>query len=409
MKKDILILLPDTIYINKLLRNQDIGIKTEEYNIYFKNIIHPFNPMWDIQVICKYGKNHGDMWRLTNYLEDEDEFDFELVIYDEYGEKVASKKSRVVMAERKPFANETTLLAIGDSMTRSQIYIEAVLKKLYNMKTVGTRSFSIMAHEGRGGWAYKQYLGAWTSVWGGVSPFLFPKGIDDYYGNMEFMNIIKDPNRTTYAYDGFTYEPIKDGQYFTENEKLYQLKDGKNILVSENPEFEPDFGKYLKRYNIKTPDVVSILMGANDLQICPYEESHERIEQYIANTKTMVDAIHRADKSIKVIINLPVLGAEQYCWGSQLGCVGSEKMYRFNIMNAGKRLLEEFDNKQSENIFISPMIMCLDTVNGFDNSTVKANVHSTATEVRQSNWVHPNNSGYYQMGDALASVIEYIR
>ena len=57
MKKDILILLPDTIYINKLLRNQDIGIKTEEYNIYFKNIIHPFNPMWDIQVNCKYGKN----------------------------------------------------------------------------------------------------------------------------------------------------------------------------------------------------------------------------------------------------------------------------------------------------------------------------------------------------------------
>ena len=78
-------------------------------------------------------------------------------------------------------------------------------------------------------------------------------------------------------------------------------------------------------------------------------------------------------------------------------------------MNAGKRLLEEFDNKQSENIFISPMIMCLDPVNGFDHSTVKANIHSAATEIRQSNWVHPNNSGYYQMGDALASVIEYIR
>lgn len=409
MKKDILLLLPGTIYINRPLRNQDIGAKPEEFNLYFRNLLLPYDPRWDIRVNCKYGQNLGDCWRLADHADGEDAFDLEIAVYDEYGERIASGKSRVEMVERKPHAPETTVLAVGDSMTRAQTYMECVLKKLYHVKTVGTRRFNNMAHEGRGGWAYKQYLTCFTSVWGGVSPFLFPEGVEDYYGNKEFMDIIADPARPTYAYDGFTFEPIRDGQYFTENGKLYRFLDGKNVLISESPVFKPDFAKYLARNRLPKPDVVSILMGANDLQLCSYEEAPEKIEQYIKDTTAMVDMIRRADARIKIIINLPVSGAGQYAWGMQLGCTGSEKAYRYTVMHACGRLLETFDGRQSENLFICPMALCLDPQNGFDSAPVKANLHAAATEMRQTNWVHPNTAGYYQMGDALASVIEFVR
>lgn len=408
---EILILLPDTIYINKMIRNQDIVTKPDEYNIYYKNIIQPYNEAWDIVIDCEIGKNLGHVWRLSNYLGEESEFDFELSIYDEYGKKLASKKSRIVLGERNIAPKQTKWMAIGDSMTYAQQYIDHVTKKLMNIKTVGTRSVDCnIYHEGRGGWAYKQYLNSYFYEFG-LSPFLFPKGIagKDYYGNMEFAEVLKKGDFPTYPYLGYPIEEISDGMYFTENKMLYRLQNGKKDLIDEAPEFEFDFVKYMERFNIETPDFVSLLMGANDLQVCPYGESEERINTYIENTKYIVDKIHEADSGINVVICLPVLGAEQYSWGMQLNCMGTEKMYRFNIMHASKKLLEVFDNRQNENIYIAPMIMCLDPIHGFDYDTVKANMYSESSVRVHSNWVHPNRTGYCQMGDAIASVIEYVR
>lgn len=52
----------------------------------------------------------------------------------------------------------TKVMFIGDSMTKSQSYIDHVVNKLYNVKTVGTRTYNNdVFQEGRGGWAYKTY------------------------------------------------------------------------------------------------------------------------------------------------------------------------------------------------------------------------------------------------------------
>ena len=93
----------------------------------------------------------------------------------------------------------------------------------------------------------------------------------------------------------------------------------------------------------------------------------------------------------------------------QLGCRATEKMFKFNIMHACKKLLEVFDNRQDENIILSPMIMCMDPVYGFPHSIVRSNLYSQMSESRHSNWVHPNEIGYKQCGDCLAAVIEHFR
>ncbi len=157
---------------------------------------------------------------------------------------------------------------------------------------------------------------------------------------MEFVESVKDPKNDTYLYYGYSFDEIQVGQYYARDMKLYQkMAEGEDLLISENPEFKFDFSKYMERFQLKKPQIISILMGANDLQLCPYEQSKGRIDR----------------------------------------------------------------------IYISPTLACIDPDNGFPYAYEKLNKYTEETAKSQSNWVHPNDSGYRQMGDALASVIEYIR
>ena len=121
----------------------------------------------------------------------------------------------------------------------------------------------------------------------------------------------------------------------------------------------------------------------------------------------MVLAIKELDSNIKIIINLPVCGGDQYSWGNALGCKGSAKQYDYCIKMASKALIDTFDNKKSEGIFICPMIAVCDTDAGFPSENVKCNIYSERTKRHCSNWVHPSDVGYKQMGDAFAATIIY--
>lgn len=96
----IMILLPDTIYLNRADENED-GIAPAEYNIYFKNIIQPYSEAWDIVVRCQYGVNWGLCWRLTNDTGAEDKFDLEIAVYDAYGVMLAAKKTSVALTQKQ--------------------------------------------------------------------------------------------------------------------------------------------------------------------------------------------------------------------------------------------------------------------------------------------------------------------
>ena len=54
------------------------------------------------------------------------------------------------------------------------------------------------------------------------------------------------------------------------------------------------------------------------------------------------------------------------------------------------------------------MLAVCDSDSGFPGETVKSNIYSERNEIRCSNWVHPSEVGYKQMGDALAAAIIYV-
>lgn len=409
MKKEIMIVLPGKIPVLRDGIDTPLKRNIQEFNIYFKNIILPYKEEYDIQVRCSYGRNFGTFWRLSEYPHDVDNFDFEIVIYNEYGECIASKKARIELYDRKETDEPYNIICVGDSMTFAQKYMEQIAANLHNIVFKGSRNvFGHIAHEGRGGWSYENYFHNYKDNFG-VSPFLFPEGVDKYIGEIDFINKVNADEHLDYLYTGFEKHDFTDGCIYCRDEKLYLYRNGTFELYCAEPEWKFDFQKYVERYQIGHIDAVSVLLGANDLQFAGYEESEEKINAYIRNTEKFINAVHEYDKEIDVVINLPVIGAEQYAWGVRCGCSGSSKMYRYNIIHAGKALLDRWENSEEEHIYICPMLLCIAPDYGFPKEYYNAGRYSEAMEVHQSNWVHPNQSGYYQMGDCLCGTIQKIR
>lgn len=409
---EISIVLPHKISILRDVKNQGIRWDKEEYSIYYRNIIYPYSEEYDIQIECRYGKNLGHCWRLDNFENVEKKFSLTVKIYTACGVLAASKKCMIEILGKKEHKN-IKLLCIGDSMTMSETYIEQAANKARNVDTVGLRSVrSGVRHEGRGGWTCEAYFERYDDNGWGVSPFLFPKGCTgkDYFGSRTFWDKVSDPgHKTDYSYTGIQPQYIKDGMVCFDRGRLYRYSEGAYTEECADPEFGFSFKKYVERYLDCVPDAVSILFGANEFQLCGYEELERELERYIFMLKSMVASIREYSRDIAVIICMPVCSGGQYAWGSRMGCSGSAKQYDFCIKAAGASILRNFDCRRDENIFICPMLAVCDPLSGFPRDMAKTNIYSENMFSVNADWVHPSDAGYKQMGDALAAVITDIR
>lgn len=406
---EILITLPSKVYILRPNGKQDIVRDTEEYSIYFSNIILPLKEEFDVRVECEFGANYGEFWRINTFPYDRDSFPLTIAIYDGYGCRVAEKSCTVYLIDRNK-SSEYSILPIGDSMTHNTLYMDHLVSKLKNVSTRGLRSFNGHAHcEGRGGWTYETYFNSKTICWGGTSPFVFPKNVAGklYFGDYEFEAMKLREDRPTYSYDGFPVFPLCNGMIYHKEGKLYRKEEPEDVLVEANPEWEVSFAKYMERYNPGRIDAVSLLMGGNDLQMVSYEDSPRIIAEFVDNTQKMIETIWDYDPNIQILLNLPIIGGEQYAWGKRMGCSSGSKLYRFNVIKAAYALLERFD--KMENVHISGTLLNLDPVHGYDKEPFRANKYCDDYVMKHGNWVHPNANGYKQMGDALAAVVEAIR
>lgn len=412
MNKDIKIILPPKLYICSSRENQTIQTDREEFNIFYANIIQPYSEDFDVFVNCEYGENLGHCWRIDQLLDSGTVFPLEIKVYDAYGACLAEKKTMVEAVAKQRCGEAFRVLAVGDSMTRSAKYLAHLATKLYGIEFVGSRSFDkTIYHEGRGGWSFENYFRGTREKGSVTSPFLFPKGVSgkEYFGDLGYHRDIADALHDPYQFDGFKVELPKDGQIVTDKNEAFRFEHGKMTQLEKTVLWEFSFSKYIERQGLTDLNAVTILMGANDLQICPYEESDKRIAKFIDNMERFVQSLREYSAALPIVINLPVLGAEQHAWGKQLGCRGTQKMYRFNILRANQMLIEAYGNRENEFIFLSPMFLNLDPEYGFPKEGYRANKYAEDVVEHQSNWVHPNEQGYCQMGDVLGGVLEKIR
>ena len=170
-----------------------------------------------------------------------------------------------------------------------------------------------------------------------------------------------------------------------------------------NPEIEGfDFSYYLTHNSIDTPDIVIFNMGLNDLDIGGGALTTN-------NLTTMINQIKAANNNVIIIVALPNLPtALKQTWG-----YSSNRRYRL-LINTIKPLIEVFDDRENENIFISPVYLYLHPkwdmpyemkyVNSEHNESNNGMKIPVAVSPAPT---HPSQIGYYKMADCYYNTIKY--
>ena len=177
-----------------------------------------------------------------------------------------------------------------------------------------------------------------------------------------------------------------------------------SFIGTSNPFYNPstgvfDFNYYMEQQGYSSVDYVVIALGTNDVsQGYPTDE-------FIGYMVNLVNSIKSYNSNIKVGIALTIPGAYSqtaFGWGGKY----SRYTHRKGLWRYYEGLMNTFENRESEGIYIVPINTALDTVNNFKTIERQVNSRNTKTEVVISDNVHPDKSGMYQLSDVYYAWIK---
>lgn len=243
-----------------------------------------------------------------------------------------------------------TLMVIGDSTTNEGWATKELLtlfggSEAMDLTLLGTREASVVGaqsaenkHEGRSGWTSTHYVSA------------------------------TGPGATNAFWDGSAF----------------------------------NFTWYMGQQSYSAVDYVILNLGINDMFLPTSDTSLlTAITTVLANYDTIVASIIAFSASIKIGIAVTIPpAANQDAFGHDYLAGQTRWRYKRNNIIWVKALIDHFAGQQASNIYLVPINVNLDTTNNMYLGTAAAvNSRSTIQVARQTNGVHPVESGYYQIAD----------
>lgn len=346
-----------------------------ECNIYFDNIILSLNSdNFAFDVACSKGLQLRERWTFTPKSQDVGDLPIIIDVRDEENAVVARGRSIVRVASETKGAAETTLLIVGDSLTEASTYPQEILDLSKSggatwLKMIGTRGVKNMPatgdlrHEGYSGWTAQAF-----ATLGGAE------------------------SRTGRYERGVTGSPF-----------VYQDKDGKKQI---------DFGRYCTEFNEgKGPDLITIGLGTNDVFSANDNTIDHTIDGMLIYYDALVDAMHkvRADTALGVQLPIPP-STSQDGFRNYVGAGKQTRwQYRRNQHRLVERLIEHYGKREADRLYVIPEYLNIDAEHGFPTWSPAINSHLEQKMTRVNNGIHPNESGYKQVGDAIYGWIVNIR
>jgi S-adenosylmethionine/arginine decarboxylase-like enzyme len=153
-----------------------------------------------------------------------------------------------------------------------------------------------------------------------------------------------------------------------------------------NPETQAfDFNYYMGQQGYTNVDHVIINLGIND------SHTSSNYDEVMKNFNTMIDNIKLYDPNITVGVCITISNAKLR--------PGIYPIKKEQVLIAQK-IIETFQNRESEGIYLIPMNANIDTVRGFKYEEVPASSRSTEIVKRCIDGLHLNNyTGYPQQAD----------
>jgi hypothetical protein len=315
------------------------------------------------------------------------------------------------------------VLSIGDSYTDIGWYVKKMGETIPNVTHIGTCNYDSVSddvnREGRSGWDLYKYINETGSTAGETvfSPFIHPISPYKYYGNTGFWKRVYANIAPQYEIGNLSHQlailninasgvratpNINDVMYFT-LDSAYKVWNGTtwNVISSSTLQFSFNFAKYLTTWNIDTPDVITVLLGMNDFRNLEPSSIPTFFIGWKANMDTFISNVKLSNPNVKIII----------CTTNSVEYNDSCGKTNAALWESYNQIINTYDNREGDNIFISDTKASADRVYGFGavRSTPFEQYIGSETILLTSGDVHLREGGMHQLGQKLAATIQYAR
>ena len=155
-----------------------------------------------------------------------------------------------------------------------------------------------------------------------------------------------------------------------------------------------DFSYYMQQQGYTNVDYVFINLGKNDIS----RDNYNTPEEIISYFDFMINSIKSYNNNIKIGL-----------WLTPIQCQLENRQRTVKDKELGliKKLIEHYDNREDENIFLVPVYLNVDPLNDFNTTTQQISARNTKTKVVCTDSTHPNNAGYLKIADVIFGYIKY--
>jgi lysophospholipase L1-like esterase len=205
------------------------------------------------------------------------------------------------------------------------------------------------------------------------------------------------------GYGGWTAERF--ATHFTGMARTGDYSKRGSPFLYQQPNGTPklDFKQYCQDVNGgKTPDLVTIFLGPNDIFSYQDENIEGGIDRILKYYDQLIQMVRTDSPATRIGVMLPVPpAASQDAFGANYTNGQTRWQYKRNQHRLVERMLQAYANRSSENIDLIATYVNLDCVHNYPGGAIPANSRTTTAIFRQNNGVHPAGTGYQQIGDSV--------
>ncbi len=335
-------------------------------------------------------------------------------LYDGESFDVKDSKTSVICAgDPSVKGAPVTVQFFGDSFTKGCYFKDAFLERglVPDAKLIGTRIVSGHEghyHEGRGGWTVAKYFSNNAESDNFYNPFFQPRDEKiQYWGAVEFWKVSVLINKTggkdlpfsvryncgeyntsRFGDDGLLLSPKKGDMMYRDG---YIVWDGKRWKSTAEPtEWEFNYGKYLKMWEVDAPQFLVVMLGLNDFrdESLPFD-----FETWNKRVNKMLESYKAAVPGGRMILTTPC---------TSCGVLDNDRGFFTTRQNAmmwyvRENVIANFDNREEESLYVVDASATIDNENGYNMKG----------ELQTGN-PHPYPN-YPQLGVPIAACVQFYR
>ena len=328
------------------------AVTGKELNIYFDNICEN-SEKYSFDVVCTKGTQMERGFQFTPVDDDAGTYTLTINAYLDNEIIATAETSLIVSAEDANSGESVSFILMGDSTvngTDTQI-VANFADDTMTVTSKGTRGASPALHEGRTGWTFQYYYNS-AEIGGITNPFRNP---------------------TSGVFDA--------SYYFTST-------------------------------GISAPDWFFIQLGINDMFLKNDDDAvYSQTKTCLTQCNAMITSLKSAAPNIKIgiVVTIPP-NRSQDAFGKAYGCGQTRERYKRNNMLFVKSIIDAYDERESDSIYLVPIFTNLDTTYNMGLESTPVNARNTITyESPIANGsVHPVESGYKQLADVYMAFIKAI-